>query len=125
MAKLPFDSCSVFIRGRAWKLYIIHGIDFGIFHPDITKPEEAPFGICDFSTEIIILNKDFPLQAVLDTLYHEISHAIFSIQSGSKANQMGHVEEEVACNLLGYAIPEIIPQHKRIVSFIKQQHRKK
>lgn len=128
MAKQPkLESYLISIRGRKWQLFVLTGPEWFILCKDLTPEEHKnlPYGICDSSTEQIILNADFPLQACLDTLMHEVAHAIFSIVNGSQANALGQIEEEIAANLLGYALPEYIPQHTAVVKFIKQQHKKK
>ena len=128
MAKQPkLDSYPIRIRARDWQLFVLTGPEWAILYKDLTPDEikSLPYGCCDFTTEQMLLNADFPLQACLDTLMHEVAHAIFSIVTGSAANAQGHIEEEIACNLLGYALPEYIPQHNAVVKFIKAQHKKK
>lgn len=55
---------------------------------DIIVGGRACFGSCDFINQIIIISKDQAYQQQVQTLLHEIIHAIDYITSGNEGTQL-------------------------------------
>lgn len=106
------------IHGRSWVIYMFTHKDFARHHPDLNGAKMC--GLCDPIPGIIYLNKEFGYDAVVSTLFHELTHAWLSNLAGDKGEHEDRVNEEACANLVSAGIIEVLNHKDLLLNWVKR-----
>jgi hypothetical protein len=67
-------------------------------------------GLTQYHKRTILLDKSLDAYSTASTFWHEIFHAATGENIGSSADEKNQIDQEIAANLVGSAMPEILPQ---------------
>jgi Zn-dependent peptidase ImmA (M78 family) len=77
-------------------------------------------GLADDDTSSIFINSEFPVDTVITTLYHELTHAWLTNLSGAKGEDDNMVQEEAAANLVSTGIVELLTHNELLLDWISK-----
>lgn len=98
------------LRGCTWTVRLVTEAEFKVYEPE----NYDNMGLTVFESLICYVRTDIHPDQVKSTLWHEITHAILCPTNGSHVTkETDSVDLETACNLIGDALLEILPQIKK------------
>jgi len=106
------------IHGRSWTIYMFTHADFEKYQPDLNKQKMC--GLCDPIPGIIYINKEFTYEAIISTLFHELTHAWLSNLAGDKGENEDRVNEEACANLVSAGIVEMLNHKDLLFSWVQK-----
>lgn len=106
------------IHGRAWTIYMVTHAQLATYHPDLNG---APMrGLADDDTSSIFINSEFPVDTVITTTYHELTHAWLTNLAGAKGEDDDLVPEEACANLVSTGIVELLTHNELLLDWISK-----
>lgn len=80
------------------------------------KPEleGGALGLCRYEPCVLQIKSTLSPDQIRATFWHEFGHACFAPNRGSRVDtNLDAIDEELACNLLGDGMVELLQQHKK------------
>jgi hypothetical protein len=104
------------IHGRAWTIYMVTHEQMALYHPDLNG---APMrGLADDDTSSVFLNSEFPIDTVITTCFHELTHAWLTNLAGAKGENDDLIPEEACANLVSTGIVELLTHHELLIAWM-------
>jgi Zn-dependent peptidase ImmA (M78 family) len=95
---------NVTVRGLSWKIKFLTTKQMKRVYPDTIL-----LGLTDPARQTIYVDHQQTQTTVLNTLFHELTHAWCATAQGSNESQEGAVSEEIAANCVGDGMVEFLP----------------
>lgn len=96
--------------------FTLHGVQWRVrfvmpstLHKHLGHPA---FGYCDSDTHVICIDRTAPPDHRRMILLHELVHAFLSLHVGTKDEEQGKIEEELACQLIAAGLCSLHNERK-------------
>jgi len=108
------------IKGSPWTIYLVNQAQFDKLHKELQGAKLM--GLSDGNTHSIYLLTEYPLPAVMTTLFHELCHAMLvdldSIKEHNEAETDMLVPEELVCDAVALGMTELLSHMNLLLDFI-------